>query len=64
MEGRHMTEIEALRLALTKEKASIDLYNDLLNKHKPIQELLLFLVNEEYKHQKMIENKIVELTQY
>lgn len=56
-----MTPVEALNLALSKEKASIQLYNRLYLKHPPLKELLLFLVNEEEKHKQMIEKKIVEL---
>ena len=62
--GMHMTEIEALKLALIKEQASIDLYKDLVQKHSSLRDLGSFLLNEEFKHQKMIEEKIVELTRY
>jgi rubrerythrin len=59
-----MTEIEALKLALAKEQASIDLYRDLVKKHSSLKELATFLIDEEFKHQKMIEEKLVELTRY
>jgi rubrerythrin len=59
-----MTPIEALQLALTKEQNAIDLYERLSQDHKAIQELLLFLLNEEEKHKKLIQDKITELTRY
>ena len=57
-----MTPVEALRLALSKEKAAIALYQRLANEHREIEDLLLSLVNEEEKHKKLIEKKIVEIT--
>ena len=59
-----MTLVEALKLALEKENSSIDLYTKLGNKHAEIKELTLFLLNEEQKHRKMIEEKIAEVTKY
>ncbi len=59
-----MTPVEALKLALAKENTSITLYTDLSNKLPEIRELVLFLLNEEQKHKKMIEEKIVEVTKY
>ena len=59
-----MTTVEALRLALNKETNSIDLYSDLAQKHSEIRELLTFLLNEEEKHKKLIEEKIVQVTKY
>lgn len=57
-----MTPVEALKLALSKEAASIQLYNKLYLEHPALKELFLFLVNEEEKHKKMIEQKIYEIT--
>ncbi|MFA5038813.1 MAG: hypothetical protein WC732_03945 [Candidatus Omnitrophota bacterium] len=57
-----MLAIEALQLALKKEEASITLYQKLANTYKEIQPLLSDLLNEEYKHKKLIEEKIRELT--
>lgn len=57
-----MTPVEALQLALTKEQNAIDFYDRLSEDHKAISELLLFLLNEEEKHKKLIQEKIVELT--
>ncbi len=57
-----MSPVEALELALSKENASIELYKDLATKHSEIRELLNFLENEEHKHKKMINEKIVQLT--
>jgi len=57
-----MTITEALQLALSKEEASIKLYQKLAIEHSAIKELLTFLSNEEEKHKKMIEKKIFEVT--
>lgn len=59
-----MSPIEALQLALSKEEAAITLYRRLGLDHPAIKELLLLLLNEEEKHKKLIEQKIVELTKY
>lgn len=59
-----MTPVEALQLAMTKEQNSIDLYERLSEQHKAINELLQFLLNEEQKHKKLIQEKIQELTRY
>jgi len=56
-----MTPVEALEIALSKEKVSILLYRRLGEEHPAIQDLLLLLLNEEEKHKKLIEAKIVEL---
>jgi rubrerythrin len=56
-----MIPINALQLALAKEKASVKLYRKMLVEHPGLKDLLLFLVNEEEKHVKMIENEIVKL---
>ena len=56
-----MTPVEALELALTKEQNAIDLYDRLSQKHTAIKELLLFLLNEEQKHKRMIQDKIRDL---
>lgn len=59
-----MTPVEALKLALSKEQSAIDLYERLSRKHTAIKELLLFLLNQEEKHKKLIQDKIQELTRY
>lgn len=59
-----MTPKEALDMALTKEKTSVELYKELSKKHPDIKELLLQLLNEEEKHCQMIEKKIYEITRY
>lgn len=56
-----MGPIEALELALSKEKASIEMYNKFYLKHPEIKDLFLFLLNEEEKHKLLIEKKIVEI---
>ncbi len=57
-----MIPVEALKLALSKELTSINLYRDLSNKHPEIKDLLSVLLTEEQKHKKMIEDKIYEIT--
>jgi len=59
-----MGPVEALNLALSKEKESIKLYNKLNLEHPALKEMFLFLINEEQKHKKLIENKIMEITKY
>lgn len=59
-----MTTIEALEIAVTKEEGSIELYKIMLGKHQDVQELVTFLLNEEYKHLKLVKDKIAELKKY
>jgi rubrerythrin len=59
-----MTAIEALELALRKEKAAIKLYKELSIKHKAISGLFTSLASEELRHQRMIEKAIQKLTRY
>ena len=59
-----MTTIEALAIARTKEEGSIDLYKSMLDRYKEIGELVTFLLNEEYKHLKLIDDTIVQLKRY
>ncbi len=57
-----MIPVEALKLALTEESKAIALYQKLGNEHQQLQETFSFLVNEELKHKKLLEQKIEELT--
>jgi rubrerythrin len=59
-----MGPVEALKVALSKENASIQLYTRLSLEHQAIKELLQFLINEEAKHRKLIEDKIKEMTRF
>ena len=59
-----MTQVEALKLALSKEVNSIELYRKLANQYPAIKELLDSLVIEEEKHKALIEKKIAEVTRY
>jgi rubrerythrin len=59
-----MGPVEALKLALTKEQESIDLYSKLNLEHPALSETFLFLINEEHKHKQLIEKKISEITKY
>ncbi len=57
-----MGPIEALRLALGKEKEARALYERLANEIPSAREVFIFLTNEEEKHQKLIERRIAELS--
>lgn len=56
-----MGPIEALELALQKENESISAYQKFSVEFPVAKETFLFLLNEEEKHKKMIQDKIVEL---
>ena len=57
-----MGPIEALKLALSKELKSIELYQKLSVDHTVAKDIFIFLINEETKHKKLIEKRIYELT--
>ena len=57
-----MTPVEALKLALSKEEGSINLYKRLAKEHTVIRGLLESLLIEEQKHKKAIEKRISEIT--
>ena len=59
-----MGPVEALKIAVSKEAESIELYQKLSEEHPVAKDMFLFLMNEEEKHVKLIENKISELTKY
>lgn len=59
-----MTIVEALKLTLSKEEASIRLYQQLIREHPNLKDLLYSLLTEEQKHKKLIEGKISELNRY
>jgi len=54
--------VEALKIALEKEKNSVTLYRSLSLEAKAASSILEFLINEEMKHVMLIEDKIRELT--
>lgn len=56
-----MIPVEALKLALLKEVASIKFYDGLYQRHTQLKDILLFLITEEQKHRELIEKKIREL---
>lgn len=56
-----MIEIEALKLALSKEQNAVGTYKKLLAEHPALKDLFYFLLNEEEKHVMLIEKKIAEL---
>lgn len=59
-----MTPVEALKIALSKEEASIKLYQKLSREHPALKDLLTLLLNEEFKHKKLIEQEIFKATKY
>jgi len=59
-----MTTVEALNLALKREETSIELYQGMIKDHKDLTELLTMLLNEEFKHKKLIGEEIYKLTRY
>ncbi len=59
-----MTPIEALKLALDREEASIKLYQELIIEHSSLQEVLTSLLNEEFKHKKLIETELAKAKRY
>ena len=59
-----MTPIEVLKMALSKEEASIKLYENLSKENQAVRDLLLTLKDEEYKHKSLLEKKIAEYTKY
>ncbi len=56
-----MTPVEALKLALSKELEAIELYRKFSVDYPVAKDAFLFLIEEEEKHQRMIEKKINEL---
>lgn len=56
-----MVEMEALKLALSKEQEAVAAYKKLLVEHPNLKDLFYFLSNEEQKHVAMIQKKISEL---
>ncbi len=56
-----MVAIDALKIALSKEKEAVEVYKKLLIQHPVLKDLFDFLINEEEKHVVMIEKKISEL---
>ncbi len=59
-----MIDLEALKIALSRENNSIETYQKMLVEHPGLKELLSFLLTEEEKHKVLIEKKIRELTLY
>ena len=59
-----MGPVDALKIALSKEEGSIALYKKFSIEHQELKDTFYFLINEEEKHKKLIEQKIVELTKF
>lgn len=56
-----MGPVEALQLALRKEQEAIELYQGLRTKFPEIKDTLDFLITEEFKHHKLLEETIRKL---
>jgi rubrerythrin len=59
-----LNPVEALKLAMEKEEEAIVLYNKLGIDNPTAKDIFEFLSNEEHKHKKLIEKRILELTKY
>ncbi len=57
-----MGPVEALKIALSKEESSVELYTRLSTQAPAARDILLFLIEEEQKHKHLIDKKIAELT--
>ena len=57
-----MGPVEALRLALGKEIEAKQMYQKFAVEYSSAKEIFNYLMTEEEKHAKLIEQKIVELT--
>lgn len=60
-EGIAMDYMQALEMALGKEKEAVEIYKKLTNEHPAMRDLFEFLMNEEEKHAVLIQKKITEL---
>ncbi len=58
-----MGPVEALKLALIKENETLELYQKLAKTSHTARETFVFLIEQEEKHRKIIEDKIYELSQ-
>ena len=57
-----MTAVEALKFALKKEEAAIELYRKMADDHPSARDLFYSLVNEEEKHRKLIIKKLSDMS--
>lgn len=57
-----MGPVEALKLALEKEIEAAELYRNLSLESDVSKDTFLFLMGQEQKHKKLIEDKIAEIT--
>ncbi|MDD4908364.1 MAG: hypothetical protein PHJ00_04810 [Candidatus Omnitrophica bacterium] len=57
-----MIPVEALKLALGQEMASLEMYTKLVTENPAVRETLDFLIGEEQKHKRLLENEIAKLT--
>jgi len=56
-----MGPVEALKIALKKEEASIKLYQRMYLQYPEVKELVSFLINQEEKHKKMVKKAISKI---
>ncbi|PIQ88951.1 MAG: hypothetical protein COV72_05585 [Candidatus Omnitrophica bacterium CG11_big_fil_rev_8_21_14_0_20_42_13] len=58
-----MTPLEILNVALKREEEAYDFYEEMIKKHNSsaIEDILTKLKDSEYKHRKIIEDKISEI---
>jgi rubrerythrin len=59
-----MTPVEALKLALSKEVETAELYLKFSAEYIVARDTFVFLAGEEQKHKALIEKRIAELTKY
>lgn len=52
---------EALEIALSKEKSTVEIYRNFSIEYPAMRDLFEFLMNEEEKHARLIEKKIANL---
>ncbi|MFA5116538.1 MAG: hypothetical protein WC486_04565 [Candidatus Omnitrophota bacterium] len=57
-----MIPVEALKLALGQEIATIEMYTKLAAENPAVRGTLDFLIGEEQKHKRLLENEIAKLT--
>ncbi len=57
-----MGPVDALKLAKSKETEAAQMYEKFAQKFPVAKEIFSFLMTEEEKHKKLIEDKIIEIT--
>ena len=57
-----MGPVEALELALSKEEDALKTYRRLAIEHVAVKDIFELLANEEEKHRKLLQERIVKMT--